>query len=355
MPDVNGRGRGDLFATVQVQTPKKLTQEQRQLIEQLAKALPKEKFEPRPRRGRAGRAQSVRSRQGHVRIDGRCEDLDSDELRSTCALGVDVDLPRDPARASSTISAHGGRRSATATMRLFFHPPTRATPRAPNCARTASTSAPLDVSDEDWARRSQENLEPVTVGRITVVADPESDAAAPQRLTRHPSPDRDRDPPVDGLRHRSSRDDAAVPRGAAARSTSPAAIVLDVGTGSGVLAIAADRLGAARTLGIDSDPDAIQSAARESRAQPDGRARRRSRSSRSRRRAAAAGRRRHREPDRRAARRGPPRPCSAAVRAGGTLILSGILATSATTVRGAFAARPRLLGARGGRLGRLGS
>jgi molecular chaperone DnaJ len=48
MPDVNGRGRGDLFATVQVQTPKKLTRDQRQLIEQLAKALPKEKFEPRP-------------------------------------------------------------------------------------------------------------------------------------------------------------------------------------------------------------------------------------------------------------------------------------------------------------------
>ena len=48
MPDVNGRGRGDLFATVQVQTPKKLTREQRHLMEQLAKALPKEQFEPRP-------------------------------------------------------------------------------------------------------------------------------------------------------------------------------------------------------------------------------------------------------------------------------------------------------------------
>jgi molecular chaperone DnaJ len=49
MPDVNGRGRGDLFATVQVLTPKKLTKEQRHLVEQLAKVLPKEKFEPRAR------------------------------------------------------------------------------------------------------------------------------------------------------------------------------------------------------------------------------------------------------------------------------------------------------------------
>jgi molecular chaperone DnaJ len=49
MPDVGGRGRGDLFATVQVQTPRKLTREQRHLIEQLAHVLPKEKFEPRTR------------------------------------------------------------------------------------------------------------------------------------------------------------------------------------------------------------------------------------------------------------------------------------------------------------------
>jgi molecular chaperone DnaJ len=49
MPEVGGRGKGDLFATVQVQTPKKLTKEQRRLIEQLAAALPKEQFEPRRR------------------------------------------------------------------------------------------------------------------------------------------------------------------------------------------------------------------------------------------------------------------------------------------------------------------
>src|SRR5262249_19110640 len=50
MPDVNGRGRGDLFATVQVQTPKKISRDQRKLLEELAKVLPKEQFEPRGRR-----------------------------------------------------------------------------------------------------------------------------------------------------------------------------------------------------------------------------------------------------------------------------------------------------------------
>jgi DnaJ-class molecular chaperone len=48
MPDVSGRGKGDLYFTVQAVTPKKLNKEQRALLEQLSKALPKERFEPRP-------------------------------------------------------------------------------------------------------------------------------------------------------------------------------------------------------------------------------------------------------------------------------------------------------------------
>ena len=49
MPDVSGRGRGDLLVTVQTITPKKLTREQRKLLEQLAATLPPQQFEPTPR------------------------------------------------------------------------------------------------------------------------------------------------------------------------------------------------------------------------------------------------------------------------------------------------------------------
>ena len=47
MPDVSGRGRGDLLVTVQVTVPKKLTREQKSMLEQLAKALPSEGFDPK--------------------------------------------------------------------------------------------------------------------------------------------------------------------------------------------------------------------------------------------------------------------------------------------------------------------
>lgn len=51
MPDVSGRGRGDMLVTVHGSVPKKLTKEQRALMEQLAKALPAEKFEPKTNDG----------------------------------------------------------------------------------------------------------------------------------------------------------------------------------------------------------------------------------------------------------------------------------------------------------------
>ena len=48
MPDVSGRGRGNLIVRVKLLTPKKLTREQKRLLEELAATLPKEKFQPTP-------------------------------------------------------------------------------------------------------------------------------------------------------------------------------------------------------------------------------------------------------------------------------------------------------------------
>jgi molecular chaperone DnaJ len=48
MPDVSGRGRGDLIVTVKVVTPNRVTKEQKKLLEQLDATLPKEQFEPTP-------------------------------------------------------------------------------------------------------------------------------------------------------------------------------------------------------------------------------------------------------------------------------------------------------------------
>ena len=60
MPDVSGRGRGDLLVTVQAITPRKLTREQRKLLEQLAEALPPQALEPTPRTDDRGLFEKVK-------------------------------------------------------------------------------------------------------------------------------------------------------------------------------------------------------------------------------------------------------------------------------------------------------
>ena len=111
--------------------------------------------------------------------------------------------------------------------------------------------------------------------------------------------------------------------------------VLDVGCGSGILAIAAARLGAASVLGVDTDPIAVEATtanaarnrlARRIAARPGQPAERR-----------AAVRRRPRQPDRVGPRRAGARPRGGAP-AGGTLVASGIYVDRETEVRDAFAA-----------------
>ena len=124
----------------------------------------------------------------------------------------------------------------------------------------------VDVPDEEWARRSQAHLTPIRVGRI-VVSPPWHATPYPSSYILEPAP----------LEIRHSADlviviDPSTGFGTGHHETTRLCLsllqsfdlaerrVIDVGTGSGVLAIAAAKLGASSVVAFDEDPEALRNA-----------------------------------------------------------------------------------------------
>jgi ribosomal protein L11 methyltransferase len=121
------------------------------------------------------------------------------------------------------------------------------------------SAAAIEVPDEDWARRSQENLRAIEAGGLVI--------APPWDVPGRTAGDGERraDLPVIIIEpstgfgtghHATTRLCLRMLQDLELRG----ARVLDIGTGSGVLALAAWKLGAADVVAVDNDPDALENA-----------------------------------------------------------------------------------------------
>jgi hypothetical protein len=204
MPNVSGRGSGDLYVDRARRGPKKLTKEQKHLLEELAKTMPQETLE-----AAAGEAREavLRKGEGHFWLITRRSTSSSRRrpIRFSIA-STRCSTTSSPSPSTTTRTAAAG---ACSSARAPARRARAALPRAAESRRR------VDVPDEDWARRSQEKLQRDRSRR------PDHRAAVGRAAQRTPG---DHHRALHRLRHGTSRDDAAVPDPAPAARAAPRAV-----------------------------------------------------------------------------------------------------------------------------------
>ena len=138
--------------------------------------------------------------------------------------------------------------------RVFFRSPDRRDAAAAAISSTIGPRLvhfePVDVPDEDWARRSQDNLRAIEAGGLIVAPPWDVPASGMPVIIIEPSTGF-------GTGHHAT---TRLCLRALRRLELRGARVLDIGTGSGVLALAAWKLGAGDVVAIDNDADALDNA-----------------------------------------------------------------------------------------------
>lgn len=168
------------------------------------------------------------------------------------ALGVvEEELPPDPARIRAFFPE-----SASSTALLSAVSGYCASLRTLGLASTILEPEIAPLHEAAWASAWQQSFPPRAVGDRLIVTPPwETDVATDGRVALVIEPGR-----AFGTGHHGSTEGCLVllERAIAARPAPPRA--LDIGTGSGILAVAAVKLGAGRVIAIDIDPDATSAA-----------------------------------------------------------------------------------------------
>jgi ribosomal protein L11 methyltransferase len=175
-----------------------------------------------------------------LQVDAGAAEAMSEALLEAGAQSVSIDTPGEP---NATLCA-------LVDLQLDPDACLRAAARSAGLAATPPYTAG-EIADEDWVRRTQAQFAPVEIG---------------ERLWIGPSW---REPPADRI---AVRLDPGLAFGTGTHPTTQLVLrflerrirggegVLDYGCGSGILAIAAAKLGAARVDGVDIDAQALATA-----------------------------------------------------------------------------------------------